>query len=89
MSGRDRSRRSWPVLHDLTGLAASGKDDAGRDTVAARNICNLGARYQRFLDDPRLVVQRPAPPPLQPAQDLAPHRLMTLKLADHVESLLT
>jgi hypothetical protein len=35
---------------------------------------------QRLLDDPRLVVLRPAPPPLQPAQNLDPHRLMILKL---------
>jgi hypothetical protein len=48
----------------------------GRDTVAARNICHLGARYQRFLDDPRLVILRPALPPLEPAQDPDPHRLM-------------
>jgi hypothetical protein len=33
-----------------------------------------------FLDDPRLVILRSAPPPLQPAQNLDPHRLMTLKL---------
>jgi len=32
------------------------------------------------VDDPRLVILRPAPPPLQPAQNLDPHRLMTLKL---------
>ena len=34
----------------------------GRDTVAARNICHLGARYQRFLDDP---------PPCHPATSAA------------------
>ncbi|WP_342723700.1 hypothetical protein AAFG07_31930 [Bradyrhizobium sp. B097] len=32
------------------------------------------------LDNPRLVILRPAPPPLQPTQNLDPHRLMTLKL---------
>ncbi len=37
-------------------------------------------RRQRLLDDPRLVILRPAPPPLQPVQNLDPHRLMTLNL---------
>jgi hypothetical protein len=32
---------------------------------------------QRLFDDPRLVIPRPAPPPLQPAQHLDPHRLMS------------
>jgi hypothetical protein len=41
---------------------------------------HLHPRRQRLLDDPRLVILRPAPPPLQPAQNLDPHRLMTLKL---------
>jgi hypothetical protein len=35
---------------------------------------------QRLLDDPRLVILRPATSPLQLAQNLDPHRLMTLKL---------
>jgi hypothetical protein len=37
-------------------------------------------RRQRLLDDTRLVIPRPAPPPLQAAQNLDPHRHMTLKL---------
>src|SRR4029079_10428021 len=73
-------RKTGHDLLDRPGLAAPGEHDAGRDTVATRNICHLGARYQRFLDDPRLVVLRPAPPPLQPVQHLDPHSLMTLKL---------
>jgi hypothetical protein len=37
-------------------------------------------RSARLFDDPNLVVLRPPPSPLNPAQNLDPHRLMTLKL---------
>ncbi|MGY3461697.1 hypothetical protein ACVWW5_007147 [Bradyrhizobium sp. LM3.4] len=61
-------------------LSTPGKHQAGRYSVATRNLSHLRARRQRLLDNPCLVVLRPAPPPLQPAQNLDPHRLMTLKL---------
>src|SRR5258707_926821 len=50
------------------------------NAIAARNLRHLRPWRQRLLDDPRLVILRPAPSPLQPAQNLDPHRLMTLKL---------
>jgi hypothetical protein len=37
-------RKTWPDLRDRPGLPAPSEHDAGRDTVAARNICHLGAR---------------------------------------------
>src|SRR6202035_2383899 len=57
-----------------------GEHHARRNAIAARNLRHLRPWRQRLLDDPRLVILRPAPPPLQPAQNLDPHRLMTLKL---------
>jgi hypothetical protein len=44
------------------------------------NLSHLRPWRQGLLDDPSLVILRPAPPPLQPAQNLDPHRLLTLKL---------
>src|ERR1700729_2586082 len=69
--------------HDPLGrpcLSAPGEHHARRNAIAARNLRYLRPWRQRLLDDPRLVILRPAPPPLQPAQNLDPHRLMTLKL---------
>jgi hypothetical protein len=46
--------------------------------VATRDIGNLGIWPKRLLDDPRLLVLAPPPPPLRP-QDLAPHLPPVLK----------
>jgi hypothetical protein len=48
--------------------------------IAPRNLRHLRPWRQRLLDDPRLVILRPASPPLQRAQNLDPHRPMTLEL---------
>ncbi|VIO79090.1 hypothetical protein CI41S_66550 [Bradyrhizobium ivorense] len=73
-------RKRWHNLFRCPCLSTPGKHQAGRYSVATRNLSHLRARCQCLLDNPCLVVLRPAPPPLQPAQNLDPHRLMTLKL---------
>ncbi len=73
-------RKRWCNLFRCPCLATPGKHQAGRYSVAPRNLSYLRARCQRLLDNPCLVVLRPTPPPLEPAQNLDPHRLMTLKL---------
>lgn len=47
--------------------APPGEHQAGHEAVAASDFRHLGARHQRLLDDPRLVVLRPAAPPLESA----------------------
>ncbi len=73
-------RKRWCNLFRCPCLATPGKHQAGRYSVAPRNLSYLRARCQRLLDNPCLVVLRPTPPPLEPAQNLDPHRLITLKL---------
>jgi hypothetical protein len=43
----------------------------------ARDLTHLCARLQRLFDDPNLVVLRPASSPLNPAQNLDPHKTST------------
>ncbi len=61
-------------------LPAPGEHHARRNAIAPSDLRHLRPRRKRLFDDPRLVILRPAPPPLQSAQHLDPHRLMTLKL---------
>jgi hypothetical protein len=73
-------RKTRSNLPNRSSLPTPGEHHARRNSIAACNLSHLCARRQRFLDDPHLVVMRPAPPPLDPAQYLDTHRLMTLKL---------
>jgi len=49
-------------------------------TIPATTAPPTMNRSARLFDDPNLVVLRPPPSPLNPAQNLDLHRLMTLKL---------
>src|SRR6478736_5949860 len=78
--GDPHRRKTLFNLCDRPSLPTPGEHHARRYPVATRNLSHLRARRQSLLDNPRLVILRPAPTPLQPAQNLDPHRLMTLKL---------
>src|ERR1700741_3424549 len=78
--GNLHRRNRWHDPLCCPGLSAPGEHHARRNAIAACNLRHLRPWRQRLLDNPRLVIMRPAPPPLQPAQNLDPHRLMTLKL---------
>jgi hypothetical protein len=67
-------------LLDRSRLPTPGEYHACCNPIAARDLGHLCARHQRLFDDPNLVVLRPASSSLNPAQNLDPHRLMTLKL---------
>ena len=73
-------RKTCPDLLDRSRLSSPGEHHARRHPVATRNLRHLRPRRQRLLDNPHLVVMRPAPSPLNPVQYLDTHRLMTLKL---------
>jgi hypothetical protein len=73
-------RKTWFNPSGRPSLPTPGEHQARRDTVATRNFSHLPARRPRLLDNPRLIILRPALTPLQPAQNLHPHRLITLKL---------
>ncbi|MCP1831761.1 hypothetical protein J2R76_000188 [Bradyrhizobium sp. USDA 4532] len=57
-------RKRWCNLFRCPCLSTPGKHQAGRYSVATRNLSHLRARCQCLLDNPCLVVLRPAPPPL-------------------------
>ncbi|MGY4177637.1 hypothetical protein ACVIHH_002928 [Bradyrhizobium sp. USDA 4518] len=59
-------RKRWYNLFRCPCLSTPGNHQAGRYSVATRNLSHLRARRQRLLDNPCLVVLRPAPPPLSP-----------------------
>jgi hypothetical protein len=57
-------RKAWPDLLNRSRLSTPGEHHARSYPIAASDFRHLGARYQRFLDDPCLVVLRPSSPPL-------------------------
>src|ERR1700722_18742590 len=74
---KPRSRRS---RGRQTGSSPPREHQTCRNTVPPRDLRHHRAGRKRFLDDPHLVVARPATTTLNPAQNLYPH-LPTLRLA--------
>ena len=75
--GNLHRRKRWHDPLRRPCLSALGEHHARCNAIAACNLRHLRPWRQPLLDDPRLVITRPVPPALQPAQNLDPHRLMT------------
>ena len=52
------------------GLIAPAKHQTGRNPIAPRHRSHCHTRCKTLLDNPRLVLKRPAPPPFHPSQNL-------------------
>jgi hypothetical protein len=59
--GNLHRRKTWHGPLGRPCLSAPGEHRARRNAIAARNLRHLRPWCQRLLDDPRLVILRPAP----------------------------
>ena len=50
------------------------EQDTRRNIIAPCDLCHLRTRLEALCQDPHLIVVRPAPPPLDTAQNFDPHQ---------------